>query len=167
MSDRSCCSEAYDYVPLIVKSNGAIHACDTPRIAYTGYDIIIDENTTQITVDLIIPAIIIACKKEDASYFKWTDLCRKTQDAMHWTDIHLQTKGNYYFYILRLGDGILCDGHGQTIFAEIGETENYESTTCRINVTKESFAKYYVFSPNEKNFNTIDMNITSSWSEGQ
>lgn len=120
-----------------------------PRYHYRVRRITIDESR-QYDLPLYISGILFACKKSDASYFKYGNYsCQETE--------------NYYYYIITLG--LAYESHKFSF--GMGETENYEKTTITDTWKKEDCGKYYILRPNEKEFHSFNISINNGgWIPG-
>ena len=128
-------------------------------ISYHGYNLLINESKNY-KLDVFINAFIIACKKEDVGYFKWST------DSQQLSNEGLQENNEYYYYILRIPDVLNVTRSALWLTIELGETDVNEKTKINISISKDSRGKYFVLCPNEKNYKTFDFNLTQSWISG-
>ena len=114
------------------------------------------------TLEVRFGAIVIACKEEDVSYFKWRTDCQT------WNSTNILHSNGYYYYILTVPDSLVLGGdeYFQDLTVEMGETEKNETTQVSIRIKKSSRGKYYVFSPNEKNCTVFSMENIQEWENG-
>lgn len=116
-----------------------------------GYNVTITNNPNQV-LEVRFSAIVIACKKDEVSSFRWR---AENQD---YSSNNLGVSNEYYFYVLTVPDYLVVGGDGNrlTLTVEMGGTDTTETTTASISVIKSSRGNYYIFSPNQKDCKIFD-----------
>lgn len=118
-----------------------------PAYYYRTARITIDESK-QYTIPIYISGILFACKKSEASYFN----CGGSNS---------QETENYYYQIITLG--LACSKND--IGFAMGESDNYEYTSYTSTWGTSNCGKYYILSPNEKEYNTFGL-LAGGWEYG-
>ena len=149
---------AMEKVPLAIQTGVETKKYGT-NTSYYGYNLLINESKNY-KLDVFIDAFIIACKKEDVSYFRWKTNKQSSSNQQ------LQIDDEYYYYILRIPDVLNVTRSDLRLTVELGETNKKEKTEIDILISKDSRGKYFVLCPNEKNYKTFNFNLTQNWTAG-
>lgn len=114
------------------------------------------------TLEVRHSAIVLACKREDVSYFKWYT------DNQGWNEDYLHASDEYFYYILTVPDYLVVGGDQNkiTVTVEMGGTESTEATQVSMDIIKSSRGKYFVFSPNRKGSTSFNMMNVQEWENG-
>lgn len=123
------------------------------------------------TIDLTMAGFVVACDKNEVSYFKYEDYASGCTIGVSLKNSNCFESGNYYYYILALSSELLEKGSSVYKYAgiEMGATDKNEKTYKTLYVTaggdKSVLGKYYIFTPNENNYREFDFS-TSNWTNG-
>lgn len=121
------------------------------------------QGSGEYTLEVRHSAIVLACKEEDVSYFKWHT------DNQGWNESQLHHSSNgYLYYILTVPDYLVVGGDQNKIIVtvEMGGTESTETTQVSVDIVKSSRGKYFVFSPNRKGSTSFNMKNVQEWENG-
>ena len=130
----------------------------------------IDESKTY-NIELHIAGFIVACKKNEVSYFKWEQICDTSRQGKNLTDKNRFETENYYYYILSMCKTILINGdyHFTRFGVELGETEKNEKTYKAMQVSaggdRNVVGKYFLYLPTENSFREFGFSV-GNWENG-